>query len=131
MSVTVVLLREDMYCLFSGLLISYFSSIYFTAISLHLPLKKQKWKISNDLITEVEETQEQVVAQRGHDLPRPVTRLEAWDPDSYVLRIKFSLQIYGLYQGCQTYGPGAKIGSFRGWIRPAGWFCKVKTSLFA
>jgi len=34
-------------------------------------------------------------------------------------------------QGCQTYGPRAKTGPLRGWIRPAGWFCNVKTSLFA
>ena len=34
-------------------------------------------------------------------------------------------------QGCQTYGPRAKSGPLRGWIRPAGWFCEIKTSLFA
>jgi len=38
---------------------------------------------------------------------------------------------FRLNQGCQTYGPRAKTGPLRGWIRPAGWFCKVKTSLFA
>jgi len=36
-----------------------------------------------------------------------------------------------LSQGCETYGTRAKSGPLRGWIRPAGWFCKVKTSLFA
>jgi len=28
-----------------------------------------------------------------------------------------------LSQGCQTYGPRAKTGPLRGWIRPTGWFC--------
>ena len=36
-----------------------------------------------------------------------------------------------LDQGCQTYGPRAKTGPLRGWIGPAGWFCKLKSSLFA
>ena len=36
-----------------------------------------------------------------------------------------------LNQGCQTYGPRAKTGPLRGLISPTGWFCKVKTSLFA
>ena len=35
-----------------------------------------------------------------------------------------------LDQGCQTYDQRAKTGPLQGWIRPAGWFCKVKT-LFA
>jgi len=30
----------------------------------------------------------------------------------------------GLCQGCQTYGPRAKSGPLRGWIRPAGFFVK-------
>jgi len=30
-----------------------------------------------------------------------------------------------LEQGCQTYRPRAKTGPLRGWIRPAGWFCRV------
>ena len=38
---------------------------------------------------------------------------------------------YTLVQGCQTYGLRAKFGPLRGWIRPAGWFCEIKTSLFA
>ena len=36
-----------------------------------------------------------------------------------------------LHQGCQSYGLRAKTDPLRGWIQPAGWFCKVKTSLFA
>jgi len=31
-------------------------------------------------------------------------------------------------QGCQAYGPRVKTGPLRGWIRPAGWFRKEKTS---
>jgi len=36
-----------------------------------------------------------------------------------------------LEQGCQKYGPRAKSGPLRGWIRPAGSFCEIKTFLFA
>jgi len=34
-------------------------------------------------------------------------------------------EAYALDQGCQTYGPRAETGPLWGWIRPAGWFCKV------
>ena len=47
---------------------------------------------------------------------------------------QYHMEFHGwqdLVQGCQTYGPWAKTDPLRGWIRPAGWFCKVKTSLFA
>jgi len=40
------------------------------------------------------------------------------------------IEIIELDQGCLTYGPRAKTGPLRGWIRLAGWFCKVKASLF-
>jgi len=42
-----------------------------------------------------------------------------------------TIQMNTLVQGCQTYGPRAKTGPLRGWVRPAGWVFKVKTSLFA
>jgi len=41
------------------------------------------------------------------------------------LTAKLLRKTYPLDQGCQTYGPRAKTGPLRGWIRPAGWFCKV------
>jgi len=55
-----------------------------------------------------------------------------WVSSSAFLLVKYCPQFcLGLHQGCQTYGPRAKSGPLRGWIRPAGWFCEIKTSLFA
>jgi len=39
------------------------------------------------------------------------------------------MDLHAIDQGCQTYGPRAKTGPLRGWIRLEGWFRKGKTSL--
>ena len=88
----------------------------------HIILFKYGWFVNMETASELK--------KKKIKLPQP-TRNFSLNRYTYRQRSSMKSSFLALVQRCQTYDPRAKTGPLRGWIRPAGWFCKVKASLFA